>query len=47
LFILPMWGPWLAVATVVMAVAIVLTIVTGIDYVNHAVKGVRGRSAGQ
>jgi CDP-diacylglycerol--glycerol-3-phosphate 3-phosphatidyltransferase len=46
LFILPLSGPWLAAATVVMAVAIVLTVVTGIDYINHAVKGVRGRSAG-
>jgi CDP-diacylglycerol---glycerol-3-phosphate 3-phosphatidyltransferase len=47
LFILPLSGPWLAAAMVVMAVAIALTIVTGIDYVNHAVKGLRGRSAGQ
>jgi CDP-diacylglycerol---glycerol-3-phosphate 3-phosphatidyltransferase len=46
LFILPLSGPWLAAAKVVMAVAIVLTVVTGIDYINHAVKGVRGRSAG-
>jgi CDP-diacylglycerol---glycerol-3-phosphate 3-phosphatidyltransferase len=47
LFVLPLSGPWLAVATVVMAVAIALTVVTGLDYVNQAVKGVRGRSAGQ
>jgi CDP-diacylglycerol--glycerol-3-phosphate 3-phosphatidyltransferase len=47
LFILPLSGLWLAAATVVMAVAVVLTVVTGIDYMNQAVKGVRGRSAGQ
>ena len=46
LFILRLSGPWLAAAWVVMAVAIVLTIITGVDYVNQAVKGVRGRPAG-
>jgi len=46
LFILPLAGPWLTAAAVVMAVAIVLTVVTGVDYVNQAVKGIRGRPAG-
>jgi len=46
LFILPLTGVWHAVATVVMAVAIVLTVVTGIDYVIQAVRGTRGRPAG-
>ena len=46
LFILPHPGHWLTVAWVVMAVAIVLTLATGVDYANHAVKGIRGRSAG-
>ncbi|HZA10472.1 CDP-diacylglycerol--glycerol-3-phosphate 3-phosphatidyltransferase [Mycobacterium sp.] len=46
LFILPLSGPWHTVAAVVMAVAIVLTVVTGADYVNQAVKGIRGRPAG-
>jgi CDP-diacylglycerol---glycerol-3-phosphate 3-phosphatidyltransferase len=46
LFILPLSGPWLTAAAVVMGVAIVLTVVTGIDYVNSAVRGIRGRPAG-
>jgi CDP-diacylglycerol---glycerol-3-phosphate 3-phosphatidyltransferase len=46
LFILPLSGPWLTAAAVVMAVALLLTVVTGADYVNQAVKGVRGRPAG-
>lgn len=46
LFILPLSGPWLTAAAVVMVVAIVLTVVTGVDYVNSAVKGIRGRPAG-
>jgi CDP-diacylglycerol---glycerol-3-phosphate 3-phosphatidyltransferase len=46
LFILPLSGPWLTAAWVVMAVAIVLTVVTGADYVNQAVKGIRGRPTG-
>lgn len=47
LFVLPLSGPWLAAATVVMAVAIVLTIITGVDYVVQAVRDSRGRPAGQ
>ena len=45
LFILPLSGPWLMAATVVMAAAIVLTVVTGVDYVASAAKDARGRPA--
>lgn len=45
LFVLPLSGSWLVLATVVMAIAIVLTVVTGVDYVASAVRDVRGRSA--
>jgi CDP-diacylglycerol--glycerol-3-phosphate 3-phosphatidyltransferase len=41
LFILPLnsWpGPWLTVAWVVMGAAIVLTVVTGLDYVHSAMR---------
>jgi CDP-diacylglycerol---glycerol-3-phosphate 3-phosphatidyltransferase len=41
LFVLPLSGPFLVAAAVVMAAAIVLTVVTGIDYVVSAVKEVR------
>ena len=47
LFILPLPGVWHTVAVVIMAIAIVLTVLTGIDYVVEAVKDTRGRSAGQ
>ena len=47
LFILPLSGPWLVGAWVVMAAAIVLTVVTGIDYVASAARGARGRPAAQ
>jgi CDP-diacylglycerol---glycerol-3-phosphate 3-phosphatidyltransferase len=43
LFILPLSGPWLVVAWVVMAIAIALTVVTGVDYTIQAIKGIRGR----
>ena len=46
LFILPLTGVWHLVALVVMAVAIVLTVLTGIDYVTQAVRDTRGRPAG-
>jgi CDP-diacylglycerol---glycerol-3-phosphate 3-phosphatidyltransferase len=46
LFILPLTGVWHSVATVVMAGAIVLTVVTGIDYVVQAGRDTRGRPAG-
>ncbi|MGD1237414.1 CDP-diacylglycerol--glycerol-3-phosphate 3-phosphatidyltransferase [Mycobacterium seoulense] len=41
LFILPLSGPFRVTAAVVMGVAIVLTIVTGIDYVVSTVREVR------
>ncbi|WAC89799.1 CDP-diacylglycerol--glycerol-3-phosphate 3-phosphatidyltransferase [Mycobacterium sp. Aquia_213] len=41
LFVLPLSGPFLVAASVVMAAAIVLTVVTGIDYVASTVKEVR------
>lgn len=44
LFVLPVSGPFLVVASVVMAAAIVLTVVTGIDYVASAVREVRQTS---
>ncbi len=43
LFVLPLSGSWLVVAQVVMAAAIVLTVVTGVDYVASAARDVRGR----
>jgi CDP-diacylglycerol--glycerol-3-phosphate 3-phosphatidyltransferase len=46
LFILPHPGFWHAVAWVVMAIAIVLTVVTGIDYIVQAIKGTRRSHAG-
>ncbi|MET0758283.1 MAG: CDP-diacylglycerol--glycerol-3-phosphate 3-phosphatidyltransferase [Mycobacterium sp.] len=46
LFILPLSGPWLAAAWVVMAAAVVLTVITGVDYVVSAVRDSRGRPAG-
>ena len=44
LFVLPISGSWLVAASVVMAAAIVLTVVTGVDYVASAARDVRGRS---
>jgi CDP-diacylglycerol---glycerol-3-phosphate 3-phosphatidyltransferase len=41
LFVLPLSGPFLVVASVVMAAAIVLTVVTGIDYVVSTAREVR------
>ncbi len=41
LFVLPVSGPFRVAAAVVMAAAIVLTVVTGIDYVVSAVREVR------
>ncbi len=38
LFILPLTGPWHTAAWVVMWAAIVLTVVTGVDYVRSAVR---------
>lgn len=45
LFVLPLSGWWVAAASVVMMVAIVLTVVTGIDYIASAARDVRGRPA--
>lgn len=42
LYILPLSGIWETVATVVMAIAIVLTLLTGADYVVQSVRGTRG-----
>jgi CDP-diacylglycerol---glycerol-3-phosphate 3-phosphatidyltransferase len=47
LFILPLTGAWLTVAWVVMAAAIVLTVITGVDYVISAVRNSGERPAGQ
>jgi CDP-diacylglycerol--glycerol-3-phosphate 3-phosphatidyltransferase len=50
LFVLPLhnWpSPWLTVAWVIMWAAIVLTVVTGVDYVVSAIRDSRGRSAGR
>ncbi len=41
LFILPLSGPFLVVASVIMGIAILLTVATGIDYVVSAIKEVR------
>ena len=41
LFVLPLSGPFLVAASVVMGAAIVLTVVTGIDYVASTVREVR------
>lgn len=43
LFVLPMSGSWHLAASAVMAVAIVLTVVTGVDYIASAAKDVRRR----
>jgi len=47
LFVLPLSGPWLTGAWVVMAAAVVLTVLTGVDYVVSAIRDSRGRVAGQ
>ena len=41
LFILPLTGPFRVVAAVVMAVAILLTVVTGIDYLVSTIRQFR------
>ncbi len=43
LFVLPLTGPWLAASEAVMAIAIVLTVVTGVDYVRSAIADMRGQ----
>jgi len=47
LFVLPLSGSWLVAAWVVMVVAIVLTLVTGVEYVVSALRGAPERPAGQ
>lgn len=44
LFVLPLTGPWLVAAWVVMAAAIVLTVVTGVDYVRSAMTDMHERA---
>jgi CDP-diacylglycerol---glycerol-3-phosphate 3-phosphatidyltransferase len=46
LFITPLSGVWLTGAWVIMWAAIVLTVVTGVDYVVSAVRDPRTRAAG-
>lgn len=45
LFVLPLSGAWLALAWVLMGAAIILTVVTGADYVISAVRQSRRRPA--
>jgi CDP-diacylglycerol---glycerol-3-phosphate 3-phosphatidyltransferase len=47
MFVLPLSGSWLVAAWVVMAAAIVLTVLTGLDYVASAARDARGRPAAQ
>lgn len=47
LFVLPLSGAWLAAAWVIMWVAIILTVLTGVDYVVSAIRDSRGRPAGR
>jgi CDP-diacylglycerol---glycerol-3-phosphate 3-phosphatidyltransferase len=47
LFVLPLSGGWLTAAWIVMAAAVVLTVVTGVDYFVSAVRDARGRPARQ
>ncbi len=44
LFVLPLAGSWLTAAWVVMGLAVVLTVVTGVDYVASAAREVRWTS---
>jgi CDP-diacylglycerol--glycerol-3-phosphate 3-phosphatidyltransferase len=46
LFVLPLSGPWLSAAWVVMWTAVVLTLITGADYVVSAIRDSRARPAG-
>ena len=45
LFVLPLSGAWLTSAWVLMWAAVVLTVVTGLDYVVSALRDGRGRAA--
>ncbi|MGB3477188.1 MAG: CDP-diacylglycerol--glycerol-3-phosphate 3-phosphatidyltransferase, partial [Mycobacterium sp.] len=42
LLILPLAGPWLVTAWTVMTAAVILTVLTGVDYVVSAVADLRG-----
>jgi CDP-diacylglycerol--glycerol-3-phosphate 3-phosphatidyltransferase len=46
LFVLPLSGPWLSAAWVVMWTAVVLTLITGADYVVSAIRDSRARPDG-
>ena len=46
LFVLPLSGAWLSGAWVVMCAAVVLTVLTGVDYVVSAIRDSRARPAG-
>lgn len=46
LFVLPLSGGWLVLGWVVMSAAVVLTVLTGLDYFVSAVRDWRGRPAG-
>ncbi|HEX2291252.1 MAG TPA: CDP-alcohol phosphatidyltransferase family protein, partial [Pseudonocardiaceae bacterium] len=45
LFVLPLSGAWLSSAWVIMWAAVVLTVVTGVDYVVSAIKDSKARPA--
>jgi CDP-diacylglycerol--glycerol-3-phosphate 3-phosphatidyltransferase len=45
LFVLPLSGPFRVAAAAVMGIAIVLTVVTGVDYVVSTAKAVRQTTA--
>jgi len=45
LFVLPLSGVWLTIAWVIMLTAVVLTIITGVDYLVSAIRDSRGRPA--
>ncbi|KAA8962902.1 CDP-diacylglycerol--glycerol-3-phosphate 3-phosphatidyltransferase [Mycobacterium sp.] len=45
LFVLPLSGPWLVAASTVMAAAVALTVITGVDYLASAARDMRRRSA--
>lgn len=47
LFVLPLSGAWLSGAWVVMWTAVVLTVVTGVDYVVSAIRDSRARPSDQ
>jgi CDP-diacylglycerol---glycerol-3-phosphate 3-phosphatidyltransferase len=46
LFVLPLSGPWMTGAWAVMWAAVLLTVVTGVDYVVSAIRDSGGRPAG-